>query len=50
MDLLVKNGECYSVHRVEYRGGEKFPHLERDESKIDILSQVLGAMVKKGKE
>ena len=25
IDLLIKNGEYYSVHRVEYQGGEKYP-------------------------
>lgn len=46
IDLLTKNGEYYSVHRVEYQGGEKFPHLERDESKRDILSQILAPLAK----
>ncbi|HML16385.1 MAG TPA: PDZ domain-containing protein [Bryobacteraceae bacterium] len=46
IDLLMKNGEYYSVHRIEYQGGEKFPHLERDKSKRDILSQILAPLVK----
>jgi predicted metalloprotease with PDZ domain len=41
VELLVKNGEYYSVHRIEYRGGEKYPHLQRDESKPDILTKII---------
>src|ERR1043166_1752837 len=40
IELLVKNGEYYSVHRIDYQGGEKYPHLERDETKPDILSKI----------
>ena len=35
-----RSGEYYSVHRVEYHGGEKYPHLERDESKPDLLTKI----------
>jgi predicted metalloprotease with PDZ domain len=41
VELLVKNGEYYSTHRIEYQGGEKYPHLVRDESKPDILSKII---------
>ncbi len=47
IELLVKNGEYYSVHRVEYRGGERYPHLERDNSKPDVLSRIIEPLVKK---
>jgi predicted metalloprotease with PDZ domain len=46
IELLVKTGEYYSVHRVEYRGGERYPHLERDESKDDVLSKIIAPLVK----
>jgi predicted metalloprotease with PDZ domain len=41
IDLLVKNGEYYSSHHIDYQGGEKYPHLARDESKPDILSKII---------
>ena len=41
MELLVKNGEYYSVHRITYQGGEKYPHLEREQGKRDVLSQII---------
>jgi predicted metalloprotease with PDZ domain len=47
IDLLVKNGEYYSVHHVEYHGGEKYPRLERDESKTDLLTKIVEPLVKK---
>ena len=47
IELLVKNGEYYSVHRVEYGGGERYPHLERDNSKPDVLSKIIEPLVKR---
>jgi predicted metalloprotease with PDZ domain len=46
-ELLVKRGEYYSSHRIEYAGGEKYPHLERDESKPDLLTKILQPLVTK---
>jgi predicted metalloprotease with PDZ domain len=46
IELLVKNGEYYSVKRIDYHGGEKFPRLERDESKPDLLSQIIAPLAK----
>ena len=39
--LLIKNDEYYSMPRVSYQGGEKYPHLVRDKSKPDILSKII---------
>jgi predicted metalloprotease with PDZ domain len=47
IELMVKNGEYYSVHRIEYRGGERFPHLERDSSKPDVLSKIVEPLLKR---
>jgi len=47
IELMVRNGEYYSVHRVEYRGGERYPHLERDSSKPDVLSKIIEPLVKR---
>jgi predicted metalloprotease with PDZ domain len=41
VELLIKNGEFYQTHRLEYNGGERYPHLVRDESVQDLLSQVI---------
>jgi len=47
IELLIKSGEYYSTHRVTYQGGEKYPHLVRDASKPDILSQIIAPLAKK---
>jgi predicted metalloprotease with PDZ domain len=46
IELLVKNGEYYQTHRIDYRGGERYPHLVRDESKPDLLAAVIAPLVK----
>jgi predicted metalloprotease with PDZ domain len=43
LEILIKTGEYYQTHRVEYRGGERYPHLVRDESKPDLLSEIIKA-------
>jgi hypothetical protein len=47
VELLVKNGEYYETHRVEYDGGERYPHLVRDESKADLLTEITAPLVKR---
>ncbi len=47
LEFLIKRGEFFSVHKVEYQGGSKYPHLERDESKPDLLSKIMDPLVKK---
>ena len=46
IELLVKNGEYYQTHRIDYRGGERYPHLVRDESKPDLLAAIIAPLVK----
>jgi predicted metalloprotease with PDZ domain len=46
IELLVKNGEYYQTHRVDYHGGERYPHLVRDESKPDLLAAIIAPLVK----
>jgi predicted metalloprotease with PDZ domain len=41
IELLVKNGEFYQTFRVNYQGGEKYPHLAREESAPDLLSEII---------
>ena len=39
--LLVENTDYYDTYKLDYHGGEKFPHLARDESKPDTLTQII---------
>jgi predicted metalloprotease with PDZ domain len=38
--LLVETSEIFGTVSVDYHGGERFPHLERDAAKPDVLSQI----------
>jgi predicted metalloprotease with PDZ domain len=40
IEILIEDGEFYKTYRIEYRGGEKYPQLARDESKPDLLSAI----------
>jgi predicted metalloprotease with PDZ domain len=41
LDLLVESGGYYSDYHLDYHGGEKYPHLERDTSETDLLDQIV---------
>jgi len=43
LDLLVENDEYYKTYKLDYHGGERYPHLVRDESKPDLLSEIYKA-------
>jgi predicted metalloprotease with PDZ domain len=43
IDLLVENDDYYKTYRLDYHGGEMYPHLVRDNSKPDLLSEILKA-------
>jgi len=43
IDLLVENTDYYKTYKLDYHGGEKYPHLVRDDSKPDLLSEILKA-------
>jgi hypothetical protein len=41
LDLLVNSSDYYETSHLNYRGGLRYPHLERDSAKPDLLSQIL---------
>ena len=41
LELLVENTEYYKTYKLDYHGGEKFPHLVRDETKPDLLTDII---------
>src|SRR5258707_6645931 len=41
IELLIVNGDFYKTFTLHYHGGEKYAHLVRDESKLDILSDII---------
>jgi predicted metalloprotease with PDZ domain len=46
LELLLKSGEFYKVHRIDYHGGERYPHLVRAPESPDVLSAVVAAAKK----
>jgi predicted metalloprotease with PDZ domain len=43
IELLVENTDYYKTYKLDYHGGEKYPHLVRDDSRPDLLSEILKA-------
>jgi predicted metalloprotease with PDZ domain len=43
LQFLVENTDYYKTYKVEYQGGEKYPHLVRDDAKPDMLSDIIKA-------
>jgi hypothetical protein len=41
LELLIENTDYFRTVRLDYHGGEKYPHLVRDESKKDVLSDIV---------
>ena len=40
IELLVENVEMFKTVKVDYHGGERYPHLERDAAKTDWVSAI----------
>lgn len=45
VELIVENGDAFATHRLEYSGGERYPRLERDETRPDLLSKITAPLV-----
>lgn len=41
IDLLVENAEFIHAMHIEYTQGARFPHLVRDETRPDLLTEIL---------
>jgi predicted metalloprotease with PDZ domain len=42
--LLAENADFYATYQVDYHEGERYPHLVRDQSQPDLLSEIIKAM------
>ncbi|MHB8216236.1 MAG: M61 family metallopeptidase [Candidatus Sulfotelmatobacter sp.] len=40
LDLLIENTDYYRIYKLDYHGGDRYPHLVRDDSKPDLLSEI----------
>jgi predicted metalloprotease with PDZ domain len=43
IELIVENADFFRVVKLDYHDGEKYPHLVRDESKPDLLTEIYRA-------
>ena len=43
LEFLIENTDYYKTYKIDYQGGEKYPHLVRDDSKPDLLTEILKA-------
>lgn len=43
LKLLVENADYYNTYELDYHGGERYPHLVRDGSKPDLLTEIYNA-------
>ncbi|HYV12506.1 MAG TPA: hypothetical protein VE980_16525 [Pyrinomonadaceae bacterium] len=41
IELVVENGSFTGMYKLNYHGGERYPHLERDSTKPDVLGEVI---------
>jgi predicted metalloprotease with PDZ domain len=41
IELLGENTDYFKTYKLDYHDGEKYPHLVRDESKADLLSEII---------
>jgi predicted metalloprotease with PDZ domain len=47
LELLVENTDYYKIYPLNYHEGEKYPHLVRDSSQPDLLSDIIKPVVAK---
>jgi predicted metalloprotease with PDZ domain len=43
IELIIENTDYFRVVKLDYHGGEKYPHLVRDETKPDLLTEIYRA-------
>ncbi len=41
IELVVENGNSTETYKLNYKGGERYSHLERDAAKPDLLSEIV---------
>ena len=43
LQLLIENTDYFRTFVLDYHGGEKYPHLVREESKPDTMTEIIRA-------
>jgi hypothetical protein len=39
--LEIREGDSHKTFRIDYYAGERFPHLVRDETRPDLLTEII---------
>jgi len=39
--LLAENADYYDTYQVDYHGGDRYPHLVRNDSMSDVLTEII---------
>ncbi|HEY6248251.1 MAG TPA: hypothetical protein VIX17_30255 [Pyrinomonadaceae bacterium] len=47
IQLVIENGSFTQTIQLNYHGGERYPHLERDPSKPDIISEIIKPLARR---
>jgi predicted metalloprotease with PDZ domain len=50
IELLVESGGFFKTARLDYAGPERYPHLERDSARPDLLSQIIRPLASRAAE
>ncbi|HEY4590299.1 MAG TPA: M61 family peptidase [Thermoanaerobaculia bacterium] len=43
LEIVAADGDAIRIHRLDYHGGPRYPHLERIDGKADVLGEILKA-------
>jgi predicted metalloprotease with PDZ domain len=46
LELLAENGDFFKAHTLDYKGGARYPRLEKVEGKTDLLAEIIKPKVK----
>ena len=41
LDILATNGEFYATYHIDYHGGERYPYLERNPARKDMITNII---------
>ena len=41
LEVIAATADFVGTYRIDYHGGERYPHLERDASRPDLLSEIV---------
>ena len=49
IEVIVENGSFNETYKLNYHGGERYPHLERDNTKPDLIGEIIKSRAQQSK-